>query len=119
METLAREIYEWCKSKDLWMDTIIYFDGKAWSYSEEWGGEKGKSIDEDLYEYENRDPRDYMEYANPDTITMAFEGPLNYVLNGYVPHWGKLAEEFEEIFEKHGLYTEMGYAWSLAAYPLF
>ena len=118
MQMLAREIYDWCKAKDLWGDNIIYFNGKAWSAHDIWTGEKGKQIAEDLYEYENKNPLDYFEYANPKTLSMSFEGPLNHVLNGYVPNWSELESEFLALFEKHDLYYEMGYHWSLAAYKL-
>lgn len=115
---LAIDIYKWCKKHDLWGDNIIYFDGVAWSNGETWSGEKGKKIDEDLYEYENRNPSDYFEYANPETLSMSFEGSLNYVLNGYTRGSGKLETEFMKLFEKYGLYYELGHAWNLSAYEI-
>lgn len=118
MELLARDIYDWCVKNDLWGDNIIYFNGKAWSSSSEWGMVSGKKIDEELYEYENKNPLDYFEYANPNTLSMSFEGSLNHVLNGYVYGWVKLEAEFSKLFEKYGFYYEMGYAWSLSAYKI-
>lgn len=115
-ESLAMDIYSWCKKNDLWCDNIIYFDGKAWSSSAGWGLEKGKQIAEDLYEYENKNPLDYFEYANPKTLSMSFEGPLNHVLNGYVRGWVKLEHQFGKLFKKYGYYYELGYSWSLSAY---
>ena len=115
---LAIDVYEFCKKHDLWGDNTIYFDGKAWSSSNEWAGIKGKKISDDLYEYENKNPCDYFEYGNPETLSMSFEGSLNYVLNGYVRGWTKLEEEFGKLFNKHGLYYEMGYSWSLSAYKI-
>lgn len=73
---------------------------------------------EDLYEYEDKDPCDYFEYANPDTLSMSFEGSLNHVLNGYTRGWVKLEEQFGKLFEKYGLYYEMGHAWNLSAYEI-
>jgi hypothetical protein len=113
---LAKDIYKWCKKKGLWGDNIIYFDGKAWSSSDEWHGERGKMIAEDLYEYESRNPKDYFEFANPKTLSMSFEGSLNHVLNGYVKGWSKLEIEFGNIFARHGCYYELGHAWNLSAY---
>lgn len=118
-EKLAKEIYNWCKANNLWGDNIIYFKGKAWSNSEEWGGVKGKYIVEDLYEYDDKNPRDYFEYVNePNILSMSFEGSLNHVLNAYVNGWVNLEEEFSALFKRHGLYYEMGYAWSLTAYEI-
>lgn len=115
---LAIDIYEWCKKHDLWGDNTIYFDGIAWSHSETWAGEKGKKIDEDLYEYEDRNPRDYFEYANPKTLSMSFEGSLNYALNGYMYGGFKLENQFNNLFKKYGLYYEFGHSWNLSAYEI-
>lgn len=118
MELLAKDIYKFCIKKDLWGDNIIYFNGKAWSSSPEWSGVDGKKIGDMLYEYDDKNPTDYFEYANPDTLSMSFEGPLNHVLNGYVKGWTKLEQQFSKLFAKYGLYYEMGYAWSLSAYEI-
>lgn len=117
-ESLAKDIYKWCKKRGLWGDNIIYFDGKAWAAFDDWHGVKGKQIDVDLYEYEDRNPLDYFEYANPKTVSMSFEGPLYEVLNAYTHGWVKLESEFGKLFEKYGLFYEMGHAWNLAAYEI-
>ena len=118
-EALAKDIYNWCQKRDLWGDNIIYFNGKAWSSSKEWNGVQGKSIGDDLYEYEDKNPRDYFEYVNdPNILSMSFEGPLNHVLNAYVRGWVKLESEFMKLFEKYGFYYEIGNAWNLSAYEI-
>ena len=118
MEALARDIYDWCMENDLWGDCCIYFNGKAWASWDNWHNENGKQIGDRLYEFNNRDPREYFEYANQDTLSMSFEGPLYYVLNAYVPGWVKREDEFRRLFKKYGLYYEMGHAWNLAAYEI-
>lgn len=118
MEMLAKDIYNWCIKKDLWGDNIIYFNGKAWSSSSEWGGIDGKKIGDMLYEYEDKNPKDYFEYGNPNTLSMSFEGPLYEVLNAYINGWTKLEQQFSKLFRKYGLYYELGYAWSLSAYEI-
>ena len=117
-ELLSMDIYHWCKKKGLWGDNTIYFNNKAWSNLPEWKGESGKKIDEDLYEYENKNPLTYFEYANPNTLSMSFEGPLYRMLNGDIKGWVKLEDQFSKLFKKYGLYYEMGYSWSLSAYEL-
>lgn len=117
-EKLAIDIYNWCKKHHLWGDNCIYFNGIALASWAEWKGEFGEEIAEGLYKYENKDPKECIEYNNPDTITMSFEGELYNVLNAYTKGWVKLEDEFGKLFEKYGLYYEMGYAWSLAAYEL-
>lgn len=118
MEALAKDIYDWCIKNDLWGDCCIYFNGKAWASWDTWNGENGKEIGNSLYEYKDRNPTGYFEYANPQTLSMSFEGALNHVLNAYVPGWVKLEEEFSNIFTKHGYYYEMGHAWNLSAYEV-
>ena len=115
---LAQEIYDWCKEKRLWGDNCIYFNGKAWCNLPEWGGVNGKKLKSDLYEYNDRDPTNYFEYANPHTVSMSFEGALYHVLNGYTPGWAKKEEELQKLFEKYGYYFEYGDAWNLSAYAL-
>lgn len=117
-ESMAIDIYNWCKDNWLWHDTAIYFDGKAWATWPEWEGIKGKKIDDELYEYENKNPLDYFEYANPDTLSMSFEGSLYHVLNAYVDGWVSLSEQFYSIFKRHGYYYELGHSWNLSAYEL-
>ena len=113
---LAQDIYKFCIKKDLWGDNCIYFNGKAWASWESWNEEKGKQIGDRLYEYDNKNPKDYFEFVNPNTISMSFEGPLYHVLNAYVPGWTKLERQFNKIFEKHGCYYEMGHAWNLSVF---
>ena len=117
-ESLAKDIYNWCKLRDLWDDNTIYFDGKAWSKSDNWGGVKGKKIAEDLYEYDDKDPSTYFEYANSKTLSMSFEGGLYSVLNCYVLGWSKLEAEFLKLFEKYDCYYEMGNSWNLSVYKI-
>ena len=117
-EALAKDLYKWCVKNGLWFDCCVYFNGKAWATWSEWHGENGKKIGDGLYEYGNKDPLKYCEYANPSTITMTFEGPLYRMLNGDVRGWVKLEDQFSKLFNKYGLYYEMDYAWSLSAYEI-
>lgn len=113
-EKLARAIIKWCKAHGVWEDNCIYFDGKAWATWDEWNGESGKEVLKSVFEYENKDPKRYMEYANPDTLTMSFEGGLYDILNAYVSGWAKLEESFLKVFETFECYYELGNAWNLS-----
>jgi len=113
-ENLARDIYNWCMKKELWEDTCIYFDGKAWASWNDWHDVKGKKIDKDLYEYESKDPKKYFEWvADPHILSMSFEGTLNHVLNGYLSCSDTYVNSFEKLFKKYGMYYEMGDSWNL------
>ena len=117
IEQLATDIFNWLVDHELWQDVYIYFNGICW-------GTSNKDLTEFCYD-ERRyfsfpdDPKKYFEYVrNPNILSMSFEGPLYHVLNAYVPGWEKLEAEFLAIFEKYGLYFELGNAWNLTACPI-
>lgn len=114
-EELATEIFNWLNEHEMWIDTQIYFNGKCWSTSNKEGTEfsynKGK-----YFEYE-AEPKNYFEYVRePNILSMSFEGELYDVLNGYAYGWVKREDEFRKIFEKYGVYFELGNAWNLSCY---
>ena len=114
-EELATEIFNWLNDHDMWVDVCIYFNGKCWSTSSKdnkqfsYNGRK-------YFEYE-AEPKDYFEYVRePNILSMSFEGDLYDVLNGYSYGWVKKEDEFRKIFEKYGVYFELGNAWNLSCY---
>ena len=115
IEKLAKEIRQFLLDHDLWVDVNIYFNGKAFS-TDDRQGHYYYNDPEHLVVLDDENPRDYFEYVG-NILSMSFEGPLYDVLNSY---WGalgyRLEEEFRSIFEKHGLYYELGNAWNLSAY---
>ena len=114
-ENLAKDIHKWLVNHEMWVDINIYFNGKCWSTSSELDTEF--CYNENRYfEYE-ADPKCYFAYvANPHILSMSFEGILYDVLNGYSHGWTKLEVEFRAIFEKYGLYFELGNAWNLTCF---
>ncbi len=112
---LANEIRKWLLDNDMWIDTVIYFDGRAYApWDDE--GHFYYNDREHLIEYE-ADPRDYFEYVgNPHILSMSFEGPLYDLLNyGFS---NRLLNEFDSIFKKYGLLYELGNAWNLTCFKL-
>ncbi len=115
-EELATEIFNWLVDHELWVDVCIYFNGKRWRT---WDGGNNFCYNERKYFEDIADPKDYFEYVNePNILSMSFEGPLYEVLNGYISGWARLEEQFRKIFEKYGLYYELGHAWNLSAYEI-
>ena len=113
-EALANEIREWLLDNEMWVDTYIYFNGKAYSTSDKETKKFYYNDRDHLIVLENEDPRNYFEYvADPHILSMSFEGPLYDVLNAYMPGWTRLEEEFRRIFEKYGVYYELGNSWNL------
>lgn len=117
-EQLATEIFNWLVEHELWVDIQIYFNGKCWSTSNQDHTEFCYNENK-YFEYE-AEPKDYFEYVRePNILSMSFEGSLYDVLNGCVSGWVKLEDEFRKIFEKHGLYFELGNAWNLTCFESY
>ena len=112
IEALAKEIITFLEKYELANAVSIYFNNKVMrdrgSYDKDYNYIPGWETTEDV------NPHDYFEYCAYDHIlSMSFEGGLYHVLNYY---GGKREEEFRAIFERYGLYYELGNAWNLSAY---
>ena len=116
-EKLATEVFNWLVDKEMWIDTCIYFNGKCWSTSNKNNTEFCYN-ERRYFEFE-ADPRNSFEYVRePNILSMSFEGDLYDILNGYTYGWTKKEDEFRKIFEKYGLYYELGNAWNLSCYEI-
>lgn len=116
-ELLATEIFNWLVDHEMWVDVQIYFNGKCWSTSNKDHTEFCYN-ERRYFEYE-AEPKDYFEYVRePNILSMSFEGSLYEVLNAYVRGWENLEDEFRKIFEKYGLYFELGHAWNLTCFEV-
>lgn len=114
-EQLATEIFNWLVEREMWVDICIYFNGKCWSTSNKDNTEFCYN-EKRYFEYE-AEPTDYFEYVRePNILSMSFEGILYDVLNGYVHGWVSLEEKFRKIFDKYGVYYELGNAWNLSCF---
>lgn len=112
IEELAQEIMEFLVKEGLASDTSIYFNNKVIRNEIEWNDDYSYTLKWETTE--NVNPHDYFDYCAYDHIlSMSFEGPLYDVLN-YT--FGRKEEKFRAIFEKYGLYYELGNAWNLTAY---
>ena len=113
-EEMAKDIYNFCVKYHMWDCCRIYFNNKAWTDSSKWNGKRGTLIAENLYEYNNKDPRDYFEYGNPDTLSFSFEGFAYNIFN----HYGEKVfmdanDEFYEMIKGYNCYFELGNSWNL------
>jgi|LSQX01.3.fsa_nt_gb lipocalin len=104
-QQLADGIKDFLIAYELNYDTRIYFNNKCYDFDSQGNikiidGIKGS---------------DYFEYANDETVSMSFEGPLYMALN-YGPV--NIERKFSEVFNKHGMYYELGNTWNLAAFEV-
>ena len=108
---MVRKIESWLKKNRLTSCVRIYFNNKCFCW---YDSSKNKKIIEDIKGSE------YFDYANDETISMSFEGPLYGVLN---ENWcnkkyAALEDEFDNILKEYGYYYELGNAWNLAMYKI-
>lgn len=111
---LLDELIELLRKNDCLVSVCIYVDNRRY-LTKDFPKKENATFDEnrDLWVQTGIDVLEYVEYANPDTITCTFEGPLYHDIN-----YGdaEMLRRIERLAHKYGLYPEMGYAWSLSLY---
>ena len=113
IQQFAMDVFSYLMKHNLDSGVCIYFNDKRIRNEYDWRNIDASPkfiIEEDM------NPHHYFEYANYDHIlSMSFEGPL-YDLMNY--SGGKKLDGLHKIFEKYGVYWELGNAWNLSAYPI-
>lgn len=116
-ENLALDIIAYLMKKDLFYDVTIYSNNKAYSSESNifGGGSKEVKIkyEKSYYVTNDIDVTSRLEYCNPETVSMSFEGPLYDRLNFGSP---QTMDDLTGIAKKYGLYPEQGNAWNLSFY---
>lgn len=113
---LMEDIIRYCSKHDFWYGIRIYVNGHRYSSDADEGTDIVRILDGTKY-YDQGvfDVEDFIEFCNPGTLTMSFEGPLYDAYNGY-DHTIDAESAFTEIGKKYGLYPEQGDPWNLAFY---
>lgn len=112
IERLANEIIAFLEAYEIADCVGIYYNGNVVRSKTEYDSEC--KITYTWIKTYDVNPHDHFEYAAYEHIlSMSFEGGLYDVLEY---RGGVVAEKFEDIFEKYGLYTERGNSWNLTAY---
>lgn len=103
MEEIAYKIKDLLVKHDCWFDVSIYFNNCRMS-----SGSDKLEFDIDVTKY--------LEYSNPETLSMSFEGPLYHYMN----YGGnrELLDELDALLKQYGYYYELGYAYSLSIYEI-
>ena len=107
---LANDIKEFLIKNNLAVDIKLYFNGMSYSWcDDEFYNKEPKIRDNDI-------GSKYFQYANDNTVSMSFEGPLHHLINYTARGQKRLLEKFNKIFDKNKCYYEQGYTWSLSVY---
>ena len=103
---VTQAISKWLVANDLHDDVRIYFNDRAYSFKD----------DGEITRRSDIKGSTYFHYANDDTVSVSFEGPLYEVLNFYHPRSAELHEQFMNLVDEHGFWFEMGNHWNLSLY---
>lgn len=111
IEKLASEIKAFLEAYDIADSVSVYYNGNVERSKTNYGSCSELKTTYTWVKTNDVDPHDYFEYAAYDHIlSMSFEGGLYDLLNY---SGGSKMDKFMKIFEKYGLYYELGNAWNL------
>ncbi len=114
IDDLAVEIREFLLEHGMWQDVDIYFNHKRFGCKGP-DGHYYYNDREHLFAEEDIEPQEYFKYVNPDHIlSMSFEGAVCHMI--YYGTAPGLLKKVNAIFERYGLYYELGDHWNLSCY---
>jgi len=115
IEKMAVEIREFLLKHGMWQDVNIFFNRKMFSQHDPADDRFYYNDRNHLVEMEDVNPSDYFKYVNPDHIlSMSFDGRVYEMI-----HYGtkpEIMKKFDEIFEKYGVYYQLGDYWNFTCY---
>lgn len=93
---LRKALEAYWRSVDVWSDDVHFYTQEEWR-------DRGET------------------YGVDGRLSVTFEGPLYEAMNHLQNLPGQqrfeIAERTRQIAEEHGLWFELGYAWSMSFYP--
>lgn len=115
IEQLAIEIRDFLLDHGLWQEVEIYFNHKRFGCRDLKNGRYFYNDRKHLFTDKNIEPQDYFKYVNPDHIlSMRFESIIcNMIYDGSLTN---IKKQFDAIFERYGVYYELGDIWNLTCY---
>ena len=73
---LMEDIIKYCCQHEIFIDITFYVNGHKYSSEKQPTAKVIKTGPYEYYDYGEADVTTIVEYNNPDTLTMTFEGPL-------------------------------------------
>lgn len=118
MRRLAEQLIDYFAEIECWYDMGIYVDNERLASSpRDYAYEQKTTAKGTVYYVEKDiDIASSMEYSNPKTISIFFEGPLYSKIN--YEDYDFLYKLDEKFLASYGLYFEQGHAWNAAAFPV-
>lgn len=115
MEKVAMDIMDWLEKQNMWFEVNILVNGQMWMSDKNGSYEERRTPKGTSYWVKpDIDIKRQLEYSNPDTISITFEGPLYHRIN--YEDYDFMLKMSEKFLDPYGLYFEQGHAWSMTAY---
>lgn len=120
-QKLMEDIIDYLEAHELFEDVNIYTNDHRYSsdkprIADSSVTELTTSKGNKYYDYGKWNVASQVEYNNPDSVTMTFEGVLYDVIN--YDDEETVMTKLEQIGKKYGVHPELGYQWSLAFYNI-
>lgn len=117
IEELRLKIIALLTEYEILGDCIIYANGKRWIYGYKFSEDYSEMTLTEKVE-DNIDVKEYLEYCNPDTISIAFDGSGLYDILNYISDDSGFIERFNALLKEYGLYYDLGHTWNLSLYKI-
>ena len=121
IEKLRIEITELLKTWEIIVDCTIYANGKRWIYGCKFSDDYEEMTVTEKVE-DNIDVTEYLEYCNPESISIAFDGSQLYEILNYLGvtagSYDEFIEQFNNLLERYGYYFDLGNSWNLSLYEI-
>ena len=114
MEKLAIELLTYLQQHSLFDYVYIYVNNKCYCQNRiDNQGQRFETKYGRYYIIPDMPVREILEYCNPETITVSFDGALYTAINyGY----GSTEADLNTMFKKYGMYMEQGHPSDFALY---
>ena len=114
VKSMTDEILQSLIDNEVTCDVHLYSQNKAFCFEQRAGYIPYDDVPGAFISESDVDVQTQIEYCNPDTVTMTFEGDLYFYINERPD--SKPVKDLNAILDKYGCYYEQGFAWSLAVY---
>lgn len=117
LEKLAIELMEYLQKNEMFEYVYIYVNNKCYAQSRHNDkGTRHQSKYGHYYIIPDMPVREMLEYCNPETITVSFDGALYTAINYGL---GTVEADLNKMFKKHNMYFEQGQPSDFALYYEF
>lgn len=114
-ERLMRTIIRLLAKHNMFQEVHLFINGREYASEAKPGATALLTNHIPYYDYGPKDVSKTVEYANPDALTITFEGELYHAYNGF--YHSSIVDELQAAAAKYHMYFEQGYAWSTACWP--